>query len=132
MFALEDEVHLITHLRMTGTLLYDPEPDVRYQRVRFALGDGHELRFCDPRRFGTGELAIGDAAREEFFAARVGVEPLGRRGRRGWRCARWRAEGARRRKAFLLDQRASRAWATSTPTRRCSARGSIRCGRRGG
>ena len=42
----------------------------------FTLSDGHELRFCDPRRFGTGELAIGDAARDAFFATRLGVEPL--------------------------------------------------------
>jgi formamidopyrimidine-DNA glycosylase len=45
--------------------------------VRFVLGDGHELWFCDPRRFGTGELALGPDALEAFFASRVGVEPLG-------------------------------------------------------
>ena len=109
--ALEGEVHLIMHLRMTGTLLYDPEPDVRYQRVRFELGDGHELRFCDPRRFGTGELAIGDAAREAFFAARVGVEPL----EDGFDGGVLRALAQGRRapvKAFLLDQRGWRASAT--------------------
>ena len=32
--------------------------------------------FVDPRRFGTGELALGDEAREAFFAARLGVEPF--------------------------------------------------------
>src|SRR6185437_6091033 len=36
----------------------------------------HELRFCDPRRFGTGELALGTPARDAFFAARLGLEPL--------------------------------------------------------
>ena len=35
------------------------------------------LSFCDPRRFGTGELVLGDAALEEFLDARLGVEPLG-------------------------------------------------------
>jgi formamidopyrimidine-DNA glycosylase len=102
--VLGGEIHLIMHLRMTGTLLYDPAPDVRYQRVRFALDDGHELRFCDPRRFGTGELAIGDAARDAFFAARVGVEPLGEEF--DGSVLRALARGRRAPvKAFLLDQR---------------------------
>jgi formamidopyrimidine-DNA glycosylase len=103
-FELEDEVALICHLRMTGTLLYDPDPTERYQRVRFVLDDGHELRFCDPRRFGTGELALGDAAREAFFAARIGPEPLDA----GFDGAALRALARDRRtpvKAFLLDQR---------------------------
>ena len=103
-FALEDEVHLITHLRMTGTMLYDPGPDARFQRVRFALGDGHELRFCDPRRFGTGELAIGSDALDRFLAARLGVEPLGGAldGALLYRLTRERRAPI---KAFLLDQR---------------------------
>jgi formamidopyrimidine-DNA glycosylase len=72
-----DEVFLLMHLRMTGTLLYDPPPAARYVRVRFALSDHHELAFCDPRRFGTGELALGGAALDAFLDARLGVEPLG-------------------------------------------------------
>jgi formamidopyrimidine-DNA glycosylase len=72
----EGDVSLLLHLRMTGTLLYDPPPDTPYGRVRFALDDGHELRFCDPRRFGTGQLAVGHEARAAFFAARLGVEPF--------------------------------------------------------
>ncbi len=103
-FELEDEVYLITHLRMTGTLLYDPPAHAPYQRVVFVLDDGHEVRFCDPRRFGTGELVIGEAARDAFFAARVGVEPLdgGLDGEVLWTLARGRRAPV---KAFLLDQR---------------------------
>lgn len=71
-----DDVHLLIHLRMTGTMLYDPAPGTPYRRVIFGFDDGHELWFCDPRRFGTGELALGDEALEEFLAPRVGVEPL--------------------------------------------------------
>ena len=72
-FELEDEVFLLVHLRMTGTLLLDPAPDTPYQRVLFTLDDGHELRFCDPRRFGTGELALGPrrAATRSSPAARA-------------------------------------------------------------
>ena len=76
-YELEGEVFLITHLRMTGAFLYDPQADAPYERVRIGLGDGHELRFCDPRRFGTGELAFGAPALDDFFASRVGLEPLG-------------------------------------------------------
>jgi formamidopyrimidine-DNA glycosylase len=71
------EVFLLMHLRMTGTLLYDAPPDARYVRVRLQLDDGHELSFCDPRRFGTGELALGAPALDAFLDARLGVEPLG-------------------------------------------------------
>ena len=73
----EDEVYLLMHLRMTGTVLYDPPPDTLYARVRFELDDGHQLSFCDPRRFGTGELALGYDNLEQFLDARLGVEPLG-------------------------------------------------------
>jgi formamidopyrimidine-DNA glycosylase len=71
-FDLEDDVFLITHLRMTGTLLLAPG---RHTRVRFDLG-GPELFFDDPRRFGTGELAVGFRDRDAFFASRLGLEPL--------------------------------------------------------
>jgi len=73
----EDEVYLLMHLRMTGTILYDPPPQTPYTRVRLNFDDGETLSFCDPRRFGTGELALGHDDLEEFLDARLGVEPLG-------------------------------------------------------
>ena len=103
-FDLEGEVFLITHLRMTGSFLYDPEPGVPYERVRIGLSDGHELRFCDPRRFGTGELAFGLPALEAFFASRVGVEPLGD-GLDGAVLRELARPSRAPVKAFLLDQR---------------------------
>ena len=103
-WELADEAFLIMHLRMTGTLLYDPPEGTPYERVRFGLDDGHELRFCDPRRFGTGELALGAAARDAFFAARLGLEPLD--GELTGAALRAMARGRRAPvKAFLLDQR---------------------------
>jgi formamidopyrimidine-DNA glycosylase len=70
---------------------------------RLALDDGHELRFCDPRRFGTGELLLGRPALDAFFAARLGVEPLGPDFTTGH--LRVLARGRRAPvKAFLLDQ----------------------------
>jgi formamidopyrimidine-DNA glycosylase len=76
-FALSDDVHLLWHLRMTGTLLYDPAPRPPVVRVDIALDDGHALAFVDQRRFGTGQLAFGSDGLAAFYAARLGVEPLG-------------------------------------------------------
>jgi formamidopyrimidine-DNA glycosylase len=104
-WELADEVFLLLHLRMTGTLLLDPADDPPYERVRLRLGGGrHEVRFCDPRRFGTGELAVGRAALDAFFDARLGMEPLddGLSGAALRRLARGRTAPV---KAFLLDQR---------------------------
>jgi formamidopyrimidine-DNA glycosylase len=103
-WELDDDAFLLMHLRMTGTLLYDPPPGTPYERVRWELDDGHELRFCDPRRFGTGELALGTPARDAFFATRLGLEPLDGEltGEALARMARGRRAPI---KAFLLDQR---------------------------
>ena len=103
-WALEDEIHLLMHLRMTGTLLLDAPGEVPHTRVVIAFEDGHELRFVDPRRFGTGELVVGDAALAAFYAARLGVEPFDE----AFTAQALRARARGRRgpiKPFLLDQR---------------------------
>ena len=102
-FALEDDVHLLVHLRMTGTLLLDPADPPRYGRVTFRFGD-RVLIFDDPRRFGTGELALGTPAREAFLARRLGVEPFSPDFTSAHLYALTRASRAPV-KAFLLDQR---------------------------
>jgi formamidopyrimidine-DNA glycosylase len=98
---LAGDVHLMIHLRMTGNLLIAPQ---RHSRVRFGFDDGRELWFDDPRRFGTGELALGGERRDAFFAERLGLEPFDA----GFTPAHLRAlaRGSRAPvKAFLLDQR---------------------------
>jgi formamidopyrimidine-DNA glycosylase len=75
-WELSDEVFLIQHLRMTGTVLHDAPADTRHVHVRMALSDGHTLSISDPRRFGTGDLALGEEARDAYFAPRLGIEPL--------------------------------------------------------
>jgi formamidopyrimidine-DNA glycosylase len=103
-FEFEDEVYLLMHLRMTGTILIDPPDDPRYERVRLYFSGGRTLHFCDPRRFGTGQLVLGGRALDDFLAERLGIEPLGDE----LTGARLRALAAGRRapiKAFLLDQR---------------------------
>ena len=103
-WALEGEIHVLMHLRMTGTLLLDPPREVPHTRVEITLDGVRRLLFVDPRRFGTGQIVVGDRALEEFFASRLGVEPFDdaftpqllrelARGRRGPI------------KSFLLDQR---------------------------
>jgi formamidopyrimidine-DNA glycosylase len=77
-WELEDEVHLVMHLRMTGNILLvrpeDEQPP--YVRVVLALDSGERALFTDPRRFGTGIVLLGDEARDTYFSARLGVEPL--------------------------------------------------------
>jgi formamidopyrimidine-DNA glycosylase len=62
------------------------------------------LAIVDSRRFGTGELLLGSAAVEAFFAARLGLEPLDERFTADElrRLARGRRTPI---KSFLLDQR---------------------------
>jgi formamidopyrimidine-DNA glycosylase len=79
--SLEDERHLIMHLRMTGNLLLLPaaedDPERAHLRARLTLEGDLRLLFVDVRRFGTGIVLLGDDALEEYFSGRLGVEPLG-------------------------------------------------------
>jgi len=103
-WELEDDAYLLVHLRMTGTLLLDPPGAPPHTRVWFRLEGGPSLAFTDPRRFGTGELALGTQALEAFFAARLGVEPLSDAFTAAHLHALTRASRAPV-KAFLLDQK---------------------------
>jgi len=78
-WQLSGEIHLLMHLRMTGTLLLDPGEPPPYARLRIEFDDLKNLWFSDPRRFGTGQLVVGDAELERFFAARLGIEPFDER-----------------------------------------------------
>jgi formamidopyrimidine-DNA glycosylase len=103
-WGLDGDRHLLVHLRMTGSLLFDPPSDPRHTRVRLELDGGHRLLVVDPRRFGTGHLLLGAAARDAYLQARIGVEPL----TPAFTSEHLRtlARGCRAPvKAFLLDQR---------------------------
>jgi formamidopyrimidine-DNA glycosylase len=104
---LEDDVHLVMHLRMTGNVLLvhpeDDESDRPHLRVRVRLDSGKRLLFVDVRRFGTGVVLLGSAARDAYFEARLGVEPLSS----GFTGEALRALARGRRapvKSFLLSQ----------------------------
>jgi formamidopyrimidine-DNA glycosylase len=76
--SMEDDVHLVMHLRMTGNLLLrDDAEEPDHLRVVIDLDGGLRLLFVDVRRFGTGDVLLGSDALAEFFASRLGVEPLG-------------------------------------------------------
>ena len=119
LWHLDGDVHLAQHLRMTGSVLADPDPEPAHTRVRIELGPARgaaarradaaarrpvRLAIVDPRRFGTGELLLGDQALQAFLDARLGLEPFDE----GFTAAHLRATMRGRRapiKAMLLDQR---------------------------
>ena len=84
LWQLEGDVHLAQHLRMTGSVLAEPDPEPVHTRVRIRLGGrsgsgsraGLRLVIADPRRFGTGELLLGSEALERFLGERLGLEPF--------------------------------------------------------
>jgi formamidopyrimidine-DNA glycosylase len=76
LWSLQGDVFLAQHLRMTGAILCEPQPEPEHVRVRIELRPKRRLVIVDPRRFGTGELLLGTAAMDAFFAQRLGLEPL--------------------------------------------------------
>jgi formamidopyrimidine-DNA glycosylase len=108
-WSFDGDVHLAQHLRMTGAVLSQPDPEQPHVRVRIELSQTRPARprrlvIVDPRRFGTGELLLGGDALEAFFAARLGLEPFDER----FTAEHLRALANGRTapiKAFLLDQR---------------------------
>ena len=94
----------VIHLRMTGQLVFRPEPGERPARFVWRLEPGTHLYFQDVRRFGRLE-ALVPAAEDDFFALRgMGPEPFGPE----FTLDYLRGALADRRaplKAFLLDQR---------------------------
>ena len=109
LWHLEGDVHLAQHLRMTGSVLANPEGEQPHTRVKMLLGrrkgEGKaRLVVTDPRRFGTGEPLLGSDALERFLAARLGLEPFDE----GFTTEHLRETMRGRRapiKAMLLDQR---------------------------
>jgi formamidopyrimidine-DNA glycosylase len=73
---LEGGRSLAMHLRMTGNLLLDQgSATPRHLRAVIRLEGGGRLLFTDARRFGQAVILEGDDL-DDYFAARLGVEPL--------------------------------------------------------
>jgi formamidopyrimidine-DNA glycosylase len=96
---------LLVHLGMTGNLAphHADQPLAKHTHVTFALDDGRELRYTDPRRFGRMAYLAGETLAAELL--RFGAEPLLATAEEFAR----RIRGSRARiKALLLDQRVLR------------------------
>ena len=67
---------LLVHLGMTGNLAPHAaeQPLAKHTHVTFALDDGRELRYIDPRRFGRMAYLSGETLSAELL--RFGAEPL--------------------------------------------------------
>lgn len=80
---LDDDSVLVIHLGMSGRISIVPADAAkadgahgRHEHVVFAVGNGSEVRFSDPRRFGLMALTTrADEARHPLFA-QLGPEPL--------------------------------------------------------
>src|SRR3954462_13576085 len=59
-WSLQDELHLVMHLRMTGNMLVVAKKEGMrpHTRVVFNLSKGDPGPFTDPRRFGTGVVLL--------------------------------------------------------------------------
>jgi len=129
---LDGDLHLVQHLRMSGAILCDPDPEPEHVRARIDLGSRRKRRqraggaadagaaegvagrraaagakrlvIVDQRRFGTAQLIFGEQALRELFDAKLGPEPFGEdfTAQRLWQATRGRTAPI---KAFLLDQR---------------------------
>jgi formamidopyrimidine-DNA glycosylase len=103
-WELSGDLHLLVHLRMTGTLLLNPIAEPLHTRARFELDGEGQLIYVDPRRFGTAHLLPGTAARDAYLGERIGIEPLTPE----FTLAHLRAMARGRTapvKSFVLDQR---------------------------
>lgn len=71
-----DRGTVLVHLGMSGRLTLHPATDAEapHTHVVWTLGDGRELRFVDPRRFGWVAAVTGDGTFPEL--ARLGPDPL--------------------------------------------------------
>ena len=74
LFGLDDGRAFVTHLRMTGRLVWRAasDPPIAHERARLVLDDGHDLRWSDMRKFGT--WAVVDDPAEAVGG--LGPEPL--------------------------------------------------------
>jgi formamidopyrimidine-DNA glycosylase len=104
--ALDDDVHLVIHLGMTGQLRVVPASQVRAPHTHFILGldDGAaQLRFRDVRRFGSVTVFMDRSGLDRFFVeGKLGPEPF------DLQASYWRQRllaTERSLKAALLDQR---------------------------
>ena len=133
MLRFESGRVLLVHLRMTGSFRHADDGKLEldaYRRAVVQLDDGSRarlprpaaLRHLAPARAGRGRAVPGRPARPRAFRRRFHAA-------RARGAAREQARAPSRPRSSTSAR--SRAWGTSTPTRRSGARASTRCARRG-
>jgi formamidopyrimidine-DNA glycosylase len=72
----DNDTHLTIHLRMTGRLFIETAGATagKHTRLVWAMDDGHEVHFVDPRKFG--RVALLATIDLDALDARLGPEPL--------------------------------------------------------
>ena len=126
--SLEDEVHLVMHLRMTGNMLLDAPTSRSTRACPFAARRRPDGPVRGPAPLRHRRRAARQRRARRLLRVRLGVEPLSPDFTAEALRARRAAASSRSRRS-CSTRSGSPAWATSTPTRRCSGRRSIRCGR---
>lgn len=72
----DTDIHLISHLRMTGKYLFNdvPEKEEKFIRAIFKISDGTTMYYLDMRKFGKFDVTC---ELKNYFK-NIGVEPLGK------------------------------------------------------
>ena len=90
LFRLDDGTVVIAHLGMSGRMVIEQasesqtpgaftQPSVtggKHEHIVFSVGNGTQIRFSDPRRFGLMDLATEETLAEHPLLASIGPEPL--------------------------------------------------------
>jgi formamidopyrimidine-DNA glycosylase len=90
LFRLDDGTVVIAHLGMSGRMVIEqaadnqvpgafPQPSVlggKHEHIVFSVGNGTQIRFSDPRRFGLMDLATEATLADHPLLASIGPEPL--------------------------------------------------------
>ncbi|MDD3535038.1 MAG: bifunctional DNA-formamidopyrimidine glycosylase/DNA-(apurinic or apyrimidinic site) lyase [Candidatus Cloacimonetes bacterium] len=73
---LDNATSLIIHLRMTGKLIYEAQPNEvhKHERARFELDNGAAIRFFDLRTFG--KIILLKSENLQNYLPKLGAEPL--------------------------------------------------------
>lgn len=103
---LDGPSSVLVHLGMSGNLVTLPRatPWQAHTHVVFELGDGRDLRFVDPRRFGMVDVLHRGREREHPALAEIGPDPI-TEGLPDDHLARAAVGRATPAKIFILDQR---------------------------
>jgi formamidopyrimidine-DNA glycosylase len=90
LFRLDDGTVVIAHLGMSGRMVIEQAAESqapgdfshpsaiggKHEHIVFSVGNGTQIRFSDPRRFGLMDLATEETLADHPLLASIGPEPL--------------------------------------------------------